>query len=248
MPRKTFGLIIALTIITFLLFYFAVKKDNQIKINSQKAALSLPTPTPVQELTEIYFDPAQIDVSAKTTSSTSSALFINTNSNTVSSVQIEISFDPIAFSNIDINPPIDTSFFGEKGNYNILLKNIDYKNGRISYAVSLNKNETAKSGIGKIAVLSFTTNPNVNQTNTKIKLLNKTTVNQPEVGPSVLRNLSELSLDFIPKTVSSSSSGRICAQVITYAKNPTTGRCIGFPTPCDIPQGWGSCSINTPTK
>ncbi len=31
---------------------------------------------------------------------------------------------------------------------------------------------------------------------------------------------------------------RVCIQVITPAKNPQTGECKEFPTPCDIPQGW----------
>jgi len=30
----------------------------------------------------------------------------------------------------------------------------------------------------------------------------------------------------------------ICIQVITPAKNPLTGECKEFPTPCDVPQGW----------
>jgi hypothetical protein len=29
-----------------------------------------------------------------------------------------------------------------------------------------------------------------------------------------------------------------CIQVITPAKNPLTGECKEFPTPCDVPPGW----------
>jgi hypothetical protein len=29
-----------------------------------------------------------------------------------------------------------------------------------------------------------------------------------------------------------------CIQVITYARNPGTGRIAEFPTPCDVPPGW----------
>jgi len=38
---------------------------------------------------------------------------------------------------------------------------------------------------------------------------------------------------------------KICIQVITPAKNPITGECKEFPTPCDVPPGWQkvkSCS------
>ena len=31
-----------------------------------------------------------------------------------------------------------------------------------------------------------------------------------------------------------------CIQVITYGKNPGTGQCKEFPTPCDVPNGWES--------
>lgn len=34
------------------------------------------------------------------------------------------------------------------------------------------------------------------------------------------------------------SDQKVCAQIITPAKNPKTGECKDFPTPCDMPQGW----------
>lgn len=35
-----------------------------------------------------------------------------------------------------------------------------------------------------------------------------------------------------------SSDGQFCIQVITPAKNPATGECREFPTPCDVPENW----------
>jgi pyruvate, water dikinase len=35
--------------------------------------------------------------------------------------------------------------------------------------------------------------------------------------------------------------GRLCAQVITYAKQSSGSECIAYPTPCDIPDGWQVC-------
>ena len=32
--------------------------------------------------------------------------------------------------------------------------------------------------------------------------------------------------------------GRVCIQVITPAINPLNGKCLEFPTPCDVPMGW----------
>lgn len=34
------------------------------------------------------------------------------------------------------------------------------------------------------------------------------------------------------------SNRRVCAQVIAPAKNPRTGECREFSTPCDVPEGW----------
>lgn len=39
-----------------------------------------------------------------------------------------------------------------------------------------------------------------------------------------------------------SDEGRFCIQVITPAKNPPTGECKEFPTPCDVPEGWEKVS------
>lgn len=41
----------------------------------------------------------------------------------------------------------------------------------------------------------------------------------------------------------------VCAQVITPAKNPLTGECKEFPTPCDVPSDWqrvDSCKVPGP--
>ena len=36
--------------------------------------------------------------------------------------------------------------------------------------------------------------------------------------------------------------GMICAQVVTYGRNPDTGAWVAFPTPCDVPEGWDASS------
>lgn len=36
----------------------------------------------------------------------------------------------------------------------------------------------------------------------------------------------------------SDTAGKVCAQVITRAKNTKTGEIKKFPTPCDVPAGW----------
>lgn len=39
----------------------------------------------------------------------------------------------------------------------------------------------------------------------------------------------------------------ICAQVITSARNPQTGECKDFGTPCDVPSGWTTVNSCSPT-
>lgn len=34
----------------------------------------------------------------------------------------------------------------------------------------------------------------------------------------------------------------VCMQVIAFAKDPRTGACWQFPTPCDVPVGWATCN------
>ena len=35
--------------------------------------------------------------------------------------------------------------------------------------------------------------------------------------------------------------GRLCAQVITYARQSADGQCVAYPTPCDVPDNWTVC-------
>lgn len=44
--------------------------------------------------------------------------------------------------------------------------------------------------------------------------------------------------------VSDNGDGKICIQVITKARNPTTGQVKTFPTPCDVPLGWQICDYD----
>lgn len=38
----------------------------------------------------------------------------------------------------------------------------------------------------------------------------------------------------------------LCAQVVTSARNPSTGDIKVFPTPCDVPKGWEVIQNDTP--
>lgn len=68
--------------------------------------------------------------------------------------------------------------------------------------------------------------------------------NTPDGRHFVQQLSDEKKKKLIPPTDISTDSGKICAQVITLAKDPETGECKEFPTPCEVPEGWekvGSC-------
>lgn len=45
-------------------------------------------------------------------------------------------------------------------------------------------------------------------------------------------------LFFVKEKPPAQGGSVLCPQIITPAKNPLTGECISFPTPCDVPVGW----------
>ncbi|MBI1982437.1 MAG: hypothetical protein HYS68_02555 [Candidatus Levybacteria bacterium] len=53
-----------------------------------------------------------------------------------------------------------------------------------------------------------------------------------------LRNSTEVLSPSQDKKEEELPNGRVCIQVITPARNPGTGECKEFPTPCDVPKDW----------
>lgn len=41
-----------------------------------------------------------------------------------------------------------------------------------------------------------------------------------------------------PELTQEEQDKEFCIQVITPARNPSTGEIVEFPTPCDVPDGW----------
>ena len=60
-------------------------------------------------------------------------------------------------------------------------------------------------------------------------------------GDGVVTDYYELrdgTLVFLAKQMSGEAEGVLCAQVVTEAKNPTTGKTEEFGSPCSVPFGW----------
>ncbi len=84
--------------------------------------------------------------------------------------QLEIAFDPGALTNLDIVPG---NFFT---NPKVLLKNIDYNNGRISYALESTVHDYSEANRNPVAIISFMKSERAFQEETSLYFLPKTTI------------------------------------------------------------------------
>lgn len=157
-------------------------------------ALSLqrPAPTPTPTPTPISFARTTLSLSEVLTSTISAQLSSNVeidSLNLVTAVQIELSYNPQDLTNVDIKAGDFFSGSASLGkNPAILLKNVDEKNGRVSYALGINPGENGVAGKGTVAVLTFRKNAASSSTTTTISFLPKTLVSAEGITPSVLRS------------------------------------------------------------
>jgi hypothetical protein len=108
----------------------------------------------------------------------------------VTAVQIELTYNPKALTNVDIKPG---SFFP---NPTILSKKIDAVKGRISYVLGIGLGQSSVNDNGIVAILSFTTIPKNGITTIAFLPICKLTV----VGevPSVLTAAHGIQFSFGP--------------------------------------------------
>ncbi len=78
------------------------------------------------------------------------------------------------------------------------------------------------------------------------EVMNRLEENKEKIQERLEKNLEEIKvrrLEKIQEQIKEQAQEReqekVCAQVITPARNATTGECKNFPTPCDVPAGWG---------
>lgn len=171
-PIKTLLLIIVLALITISLVALALLPKKPAPTPTPVAKI---TPNPIQTTLTISSTP----VAGSTPSAYKTDVIVNTGQNNITSVQLELSYDPKVLTNVDIETG---SFFI---NPVIALKTIDKVNGRITYAISP-ADEIGVLGQGILAKISFKTlKKNVSTT---IDFLPKTQVNAEETTQSVLKS------------------------------------------------------------
>lgn len=183
MTRKTTVLIITLFLITCGLLYFAI----QPPLYPKKTAAPSPTPISVNAHTTLSLTPALATESSKTASYTV-AVLIDTHENAVNAVQLELSYDPTALTDVSLS---SGSFFNQP---TALLKNINTDTGRISYALAQQIDLPATQGSGTIALISFNILPSYTGKTVTLSFLPKTAVAADKILESVLKKTTSYTL------------------------------------------------------
>lgn len=183
MNKKTLVLIIFLFLVTIGVLYLALVNPTK---NLTTTSVPTPTPASVNAHTILTIDKASASESSALAPYTL-AVHIDTGDNAVNSVQMEMSYDAKALTNVTIYPG---DFFLEPSP---LLNNIDRTNGHISYALAEQIDLSGKKGSGTLALLSFAIAPGFSG-KTTISLLPKTAVAADKIMESVLKKATGYTL------------------------------------------------------
>lgn len=158
----------------FALFVFKSKED----INPSQPKILPVVPKQSQKAeTVISLSPNPFYIASQ---SGSFDVIVNTGSNKITAVQLEVGFDPEKITNVSLVPDV---FFEQPV---VLINDTDNKNGKISYALAIPPTGRAKSGIGVVAKINFLTKLSKG-TKTDFVLLPKTLVTAEGQEASVLK-------------------------------------------------------------
>lgn len=183
MSIRTLLLIIFLGVITTILLWvaFTTQPQKQNTTISQKPLASL-TPTPTPAKATLIFLPNSVSLSAS--QSASFDIQLDSAGNTVTSVQLEISYNPAVLTNVQVQAPEATKNLFSPIQL-ITLRNVDRKNGEISFGFTIPRAAKAQKQSGVIATVSFTANSPTQALSTLL-FLPKTLVTQQGSNESIL--------------------------------------------------------------
>lgn len=151
MSKKTLILVIALVVVASVLIFVALLP--------KKKAVTPPPPPPsptssVTQTTEPTVAPESTLTLSPNSSASSVDVNINTGTNNVTAVQLELIYDPQLLTNVDISAPLkEASFFK---NPITLIKKIDQEKGKIIFAIGISPTGTPQKGMGIVSVIKFT--------------------------------------------------------------------------------------------
>lgn len=178
-PLKTVVLIVILALVAISLVYVAfLSKDAPLKQIVQK--------TQQQQEESLSDTSLSIDKSVKDEQNNQyySIVNIDTGKNRVVGVQLELYYDPSLITNVNVTP---LDFFSQAVE---VLKKVDDKNGRISYAITVSPGETAVSGKGQLVKINYTPIGN-DGISSVINFLPKTEVSGESTAGSLLKSTSD---------------------------------------------------------
>ncbi|PIP74921.1 MAG: hypothetical protein COW87_01310 [Candidatus Levybacteria bacterium CG22_combo_CG10-13_8_21_14_all_35_11] len=195
MPKRTLALIIFLIVATVGLVALSVyNKPPEPAPIVKKPVIPEYVQTIISlsnNITPVATKPGQFQTEA----------IISTGSNKVTAVQLELTYDPKALSNVTITPG---TFIKEP---TVLLKKVDPVLGRITLAMGVNMGESGVNGDGQIAIITFT--PNVGYTTTQIGFMPTTGVSAEGVLKSVLKRATGAVITLEQPAATTSASPRI---------------------------------------
>lgn len=190
MPRKTTILIVILALITGVLIFLAIRSDKTQEFVNKTLNNSTPTPIVISPYATLSFPTQEIDLSGKI-GTQSVDVMIDTNSQPVAGVQVELSYDPTILTNMRTSSPI-TPILGAKPL--VLINKVDPTQGRISYAAGITATNGEVNGRGSIVTLSFTVNSAKGVPLTQISFLPKSMVTSLLTPESVLKSSTPLKI------------------------------------------------------
>lgn len=180
MPKRTLALIGILILIAAALVAIAVSPKNQ-SLPAITITPPLKPSTAAVAQTALSMSPNSVTVAQGATGSVT--INVDTGDNAITAVQLEISFDPKALGNVTVTAG---SYFQNSFE---LLKSIDNKTGKISYALGLPPTAIAKKGVGAVATITFTSFLSAGQS-TQFVFSEKSLVTAEGVSKSVLKSSS----------------------------------------------------------
>lgn len=185
MPRKTIALIVTLFIITVVLLFVAMRSNApKTQLPPQPITTEQPTLSPFVATT-LSLSPNPVYLTA---SKGTADVEINTNTNEVTAVQLEIKYDPKVLTNVKV---VQGPFFTQA----IQLLNVsDTKGGHVTYAIGITPSQNPLQGTGIVAKITFNKIPSATAQETQITIEPNSLVTSSGIDTSVLKSTNSTSV------------------------------------------------------
>lgn len=182
MPKKTIGLLASLIVITAVLLIAALNSKSTAPVNSPDQTdktVQQPTKANVaHSVLSLSPNPAYLDSANKG----SIDVMINTDTNEVTAVQLELQYDPKAITNVQVQVG---DFFSDPIS---LINTNDKTSGRITYALGISPAQQPVKGEGVVAKVTFTKVASSTLAETELALLPSSLVTSSGIDDSVLKS------------------------------------------------------------